>query len=107
MKKLFTTFALIVAMSAIAMAQSNSTTTETTKANITVNAADQSQNANPADCSPEMMKECKAGNSGKKSCCSSKGNTSASSAAGSLGNEGDKAKTVSIGMSAKKPAKTE
>ncbi|MBK6729621.1 MAG: hypothetical protein IPG60_01230 [Bacteroidetes bacterium] len=107
MKKLFTTLTLVFAISAFAMAQSNSTTSEATKATTTVNAADHSQSTNAADCTPEKMKECKEGASSSKSCCSSKSTSSNSSAASALGKEGDKAKTVSIGASAKKSEKSE
>lgn len=52
-EKLFTTLTLVFAISAFAMAQSNSTTSEATKATTTVNAADHSQSTNAADCTPE------------------------------------------------------
>jgi hypothetical protein len=105
MKKIITTLCLVFAICTFAVAQSTTSTANTTKATPTVNATDKMESKDAANCTPEMMKECKAGESGTKSCCSHAGAASSDNAGSTLGKEGDKAKTVTIGMSAKKPEK--
>lgn len=113
MKKIVLTLSIAFAACTFAVAQSNQTS-DVTKATPVVNASDASEKSKDANCTPEMMKECSSADakgSSAKSCCSSKSSSASSEAsatpASSLAKEGDKAKTVSIGMSAKKPENKE
>lgn len=114
MKKIITTLILAIAITTFAMAQNSTTSADAAKATPTVNAADHMKSENAANCTPEMQKECtpemmkSCGNadaSASKSCCHATGATGDNKVGSTLGKEGDKAKTVTIGMSAKKPEK--
>ncbi|MFN3939643.1 MAG: hypothetical protein ACK4IY_03585 [Chitinophagales bacterium] len=118
MRKVLFTISIAFAACTFVVAQSNNTA-DVTKATPVVNAS-ASDPSKEASCTPEMMKACgsdaakcssdkascnsnEAKSSSAKACCSSTSADAKATPASALSKEGDKAKTVTIGMSAKKP----